>query len=246
VKAVLGYKNDKIPVWKNKKPSLTFMAETTDGKLVHFWRGNIMKLEKGCEIRFNVELSGPDEEIKCWVACEEIVGTIRSRVLKNNLPPSAFPAPAPRPKAIALPLPNGNRVPKDDVDEFGGDDLKDDDMLAVVKSIEPAECDYGSDKFEDIDDLENSKPANSKKVQKQEVFVLSAQMANGKWTCSHPCADGQVLKNGKQCKHRCCHEGLDKPRKMKKTGYNVTDSGSGSRGINSIPSATQKLKVSET
>jgi ATP-dependent DNA helicase HFM1/MER3 len=117
-------------------------------------------------------------------------------------------------------------------------------MLAVVKSIEPAECDYGSDEFEDIDDLENFKPANSKKVQKQEVFVPSIQMKNGKWTCSHPCADGQVLKNGKQCKHRCCHEGLDRPRKMKKGSDNVIGSGSGSQGMNSNSGATQKSKVS--
>lgn len=237
VKVVLSYKNDKTPVWKGKKPSLTFMAETTDGKLVHFWRCNIMKLEKGCEIKFHVELSGPDEEIKCWVACEEIVGTIRSCVLKHNLPAFAFPAPATRLKPNNQPSTTEKKAPLDDADEFGGDDLKDDDMLAVIESIEPVERGYGSDEFEDIDDLEIPKSTKSKKEQKQATFVPSVQMANGKWTCSHDCADGKILKNGKQCKHRCCHEGLDKPRKEKKTGGNVSGFGSGT---------TQKPKVSES
>ena len=179
VKVVLSYKNDKVPVWKNKKPSLAFMAETTDGKLVHIWRGNIMKLEKGLEVKFNVELSGPGEEIKCWVACEEIVGTIQSCVLKHNLPASAFPAPAPRPKFVAHPRMTEKKAAFTDVDEFGGDDLNDDDMLAVVKAIEPGECDYSSDEFEDIDDLEDPKLANSKNGQKLGSFRSIS--ADGEW-----------------------------------------------------------------
>jgi len=237
VKVVLSYQNHKIPVWKGKKPSLTFMAETTDGKLVHFWRCNIMKLEKGCEIKFHVELSGPDEEIKCWVACEEIVGTIRSCVLKHSLPAFAFPAPATRLKPNNQPSTTEKKAPLDDVDEFGGDDLKDDDMLAIIEGIDPVEHGYGSDEFEDIDNLETLKSAKSKKGQNRATFVPSVQMANGKWTCSHDCANGNILKNGKQCKHRCCHEGLDKPRKEKKTGGKVSGFGSGT---------TQNPKVSES
>ncbi|KAE9373450.1 P-loop containing nucleoside triphosphate hydrolase protein [Stipitochalara longipes BDJ] len=233
VKAVLGYKNDKIPVWMGKKPSVTFMAETTDGKLAHFWRGNIMKLEKGYEVRFHVEISSPDVEIMCWVACEEIVGTIRSCVVKHNLPASAFLLPPPRAKALAQPLTTEKTPHDDDEDEFGGGDFEDDDMLAIVKSVEPDEYDYGSDEFEDIDNLEISKPATRRKEQKQEVFVPSVQMANGKWTCSHACADGQVLKNGKLCKHRCCHEGLDKPRKEKKVSHAVSSTSSVSWALES-------------
>jgi len=252
VRAVLDYKNDKIPVWKGKKPSVTFMAETTDGNLVHFWRGNIMKLEKSCELKFYVELCSPDVEIMCWVACEEIVGTIRSCVLKHNLPASAFPSQSPRTEAPVQRVTATKKASDGDEDEFGGGDLKDDDMLAIVKSFEPATYDYASDEFEDIDNLELSKSATQRKRQKQEVFVPSVQMANGKWTCSHACADGQVLKNGKQCKHRCCHEGLDKPRKEKKATHAVSGTGPFSRGFetntqvkHTTSSATQKSKVSE-
>jgi ATP-dependent DNA helicase HFM1/MER3 len=240
VKVVLSYKNDKVPVWKNKKPSLTFMAETTD---VFIWRGNIMKLEKGFEVKFNVELPGPGEEIKCWVACEEIVGTIRSCVLKHNLPASTFPAPAPHPKLVAQPRTTEKKAAFSNTDEFGGDDLNDDDMLAAVKAIEPGDCDYGSDEFEDIDDLEDTKIANAKKGQKQGSFVPSVQMANGKWTCNHECANGKLLKNGKQCKHRCCHEGLDKPRKEKKAGGNCNGTASSSRGMDSKTHANLNSKV---
>jgi len=245
VKVVLSYKNDKVPVWKNKKPSLTFMAETTDGKLVHIWRGNIMKLEKGFEVKFNVELSGPGEEVKCWVSCEEIVGTIRSCVLKHNLPASAFPVPAPSPKFVAHPRATEKKAAFTNTDEFGGDDLNDDDMLAAVKAIEPGECDYGSDEFEDIDDLKDPKLADPKKGQKQGGFVPSVQMTNGKWTCSHECANGKLLKNGKQCKHRCCHEGLDKPRKEKKAGGNGNGNGtaSSSRRMDFKSHANQNFEV---
>jgi ATP-dependent DNA helicase HFM1/MER3 len=253
VKIVLCYKNAKLPVWKGKKPSLTFMAETSDGRLVHFWRGNITKLEKGCEVRFTVEIFSPNEEIKCWVACEEIVGTIRSCVLRHSLPPSAFPTLTHRSGVVTQPVMIAKKAPNDDTDEFGGDDLENDDLLAVIKSVEPAVYDYDSNEFEDVDDLEDSKSAKPTKGQKQEGFVPSTQMANGKWTCSHPCADGKVLKNGKQCKHRCCHEGLDKPRKMKKSGCSVGGSGPASRSLhsNSIvrdtnAGASQKSKVRDT
>jgi len=252
VKAMLGYRNDKIPAWMGKKPSVTFMAETTEGKLVHFWRGNIMKLEKGREAKFVVELSTPSGEIMCWLACDEIVGTIRSCVLKHNLPASAFPSPQPLANTRVQWSMTVEKPLGDDEDEFGGSDLKDDDMLAIARSVEPTEYTYVSDEFEDIDDLEVSKPAAGNKEQKQEVFVPSVQMANGKWTCSHACADGQLLKSGKQCKHRCCHEGLDKPRKEKKAIHAASGAGAVSRGSesntgpkHSSSHPAQKSKVSE-
>jgi ATP-dependent DNA helicase HFM1/MER3 len=180
------------------------------------------------------------------------VGTIRSCVLKHNLPASAFPSQSLRIEAPVQRVTATKKASDDDEDEFGGGDLKDDDMLAIVKSFEPATYDYASDEFEDIDNLELSKPATQWKRQKQEVFVPSVQMANGKWTCSHACADGQVLKNGKQCKHRCCHEGLDKPRKEKKATHAVSGTGPFSQDFetntqvkHTTSSATQKSKVSE-
>ena len=215
VKAILGFTNPKVPVWAGRKPSLTFMAETSDGKLVHFWRGGIQKLDKGCELKFTAELSSPEDEIKCHLACEEIVGTVRSSILKSKLPVSAFPVPK-LAKGDMLPTQTGER--RHDIgqeDEFGEDDIEDDEMLAVIKGVETPGSASGSDDFADIDDFEKPIKTAGKAGQTVEV-IESVQMENGKWTCNHNCRGGQLLKNGMPCKHKCCHEGLDKPRKVKK------------------------------
>jgi len=41
------------------------------------------------------------------------------------------------------------------------------------------------------------------------------KLPNGKWQCNHACTGGAPTKAGKRCSHRCCLEGLDKPRKIK-------------------------------
>lgn len=41
------------------------------------------------------------------------------------------------------------------------------------------------------------------------------KLPNGKYQCNHACAGGALTKAGKQCTHKCCSEGLDKPRKLK-------------------------------
>lgn len=214
VNVQLGFLNAKTPVWKGKKPSLTFMAEVSDGTLVHFWRGNVQKLDKTHELRFIVELSNPDEEIRCHIACDEIVGTSRSSLLKPDVPASAFPAKT-RSQTI-LKFQPARLAGNDDIgDEFGGDDFEDDDLLEAVKRVDVPISEHGgsdvSDDFPDIDDLEDAHKAAAT----LDELVEPVQMANGKWTCNHQCSGGQALKNGQLCKHRCCHEGLDKPRKPK-------------------------------
>ena len=79
-------------------------------------------------------------------------------------------------------------------------DLEDDDMLAAAKDVEQFENFEDFNDFVDIDDIDDN----------------PAKMENGKWMCNHACRDGNTLKTGKTCKHRCCREGLDKPRKAKK------------------------------
>lgn len=215
IKSYLGHKNIKIPVWKGTKPSLTFMAETSDGVMVHFWRGNVQKLTQGQQLDFIVEIGGPEVEIKCHIACDGIVGTLVPFKLSSGLTASDFPLPKP-----GKPTPPLKFAPSLKYnDEFGGDELGDDDMLAAAKSAELAPAsDYGSDGFADIDDLEDmfGLPETEEGNEKEQDEVESFQMGNGKWTCNHYCRDGQALKNGQTCKHKCCHEGLDKPRKLKR------------------------------
>lgn len=240
VLAHLGFENSKVPVWTGRKPSVTFMAETTDGTLVHIWRGNIMKLENTLMLKFSVDLPGPAELITCRIACEEIVGTAKTCVIHPNIPASAFPPPV---------LHVGGQVRTaisnatgDQLDDFGDDEVADDDMVAAIMDVEAtsnrglnnekhgpvskfvkATAYDDPDEFADIDDFERSNTATkagkgkkkSKDAKEEEESndiekVKSVQMSNGRWTCHHVCRDG--LKNGRVCKHRCCTEGLEGPR----------------------------------
>ncbi|KAB5566714.1 hypothetical protein GE09DRAFT_1218970 [Coniochaeta sp. 2T2.1] len=44
------------------------------------------------------------------------------------------------------------------------------------------------------------------------------RLDNGRWRCNHVCSGGAPTKSGKVCTHRCCIEGLEKPRKIKPKG----------------------------
>lgn len=213
VKSHLGYKNTEIPTWNKLKPALTFMAETSDGVIVHFWRGNVQKLTLGQQLDFVVELSGPEVGIKCHIACDGIVGTLVSFTLKPGLAASEFPPPK-----LKIPTQPPLVSSSGDDEDFGEDALDDSEMLAAADCAEAVaqQSDYGSDGFADIDDLEDNFQLARPKTEKEQEVIESFQMENGKWTCNHTCRDGQALKNGQVCKHKCCHEGLDKPRKVKR------------------------------
>lgn len=214
VLATISYQNTSIPVWKGKKPALIFTAETSDGTLLTIWRGNISKLEKnGFEIKFSAELTGPEEVITCQVACEEIVGTQQTTIIKPAFPASAF-LPAPPIDEIA----QSKQITKDEnSDEFGFDEIGDDELLEAAGKfdVSPASAkNYDADGFADIDDFDDNMRF-TKTTKPTTAPAESVKMANGKWTCNHPCADGVLLKNGQSCKHKCCKEGLDKPRKLR-------------------------------
>jgi ATP-dependent DNA helicase HFM1/MER3 len=210
VRSVLGFSNKQTPIWCGRKPSLTFIAETSDGKLVHFWRGNIQQLSNSHELKYTVELSCPDDTITCYVACDEIVGTVRSFTLKSNVPASAFPISKPESTTAS-------NVAEIEVDEFGTTELEDDEFLAAVNVVEAHGSIHGSDYFSDVDEAEEVISTERNMKEKKPFKILeSVQMENGKWTCNHSCRDGQPTKTGQKCKHRCCKEGLDKPRKIRK------------------------------
>jgi ATP-dependent DNA helicase HFM1/MER3 len=248
VLARLRFENKKVPVWKGRNPAVTFMAETS-GTLVHVWRGKIMKLENTLELKFAVELQGPAENIQCKIACDEIVGTIKTTSITPHVPASAFPPPghASTPAVIV-----------DKWDDFGDDDLADDEMVAALRDVEggnnrgsgaekpspnfksvTATTYHDLNGFADIDGFEHKNTAanatsatkgnnEDKDVKEEEDSVVietikSAKMSNGRWACHHVCRDGAIQKTtGKPCKHRCCTEGLDKPRTIKRKVVNLT------------------------
>ncbi|KAF4626366.1 hypothetical protein G7Y89_g11796 [Cudoniella acicularis] len=217
VKVSLGFANAKVPVWNSRRPSLTFMAETSDGVLVHFWRSSIQKLEKGIELKFTADLANPSDEIKCYIACDDIVGTIRSNVLKPEIPSSDFPKPHSTKENEKQKSSSTGNSASGGGDEFGGDDIEDEEMLQAIQSIEK-DVDDNPDAFADVDEYFDQKEtlhAPNSKNNKIAQAVDSIQMANGKWTCFHQCRGGKPLKNGQLCKHKCCHEGLDKRPKAR-------------------------------
>ncbi|APA11383.1 hypothetical protein SS1G_11638 [Sclerotinia sclerotiorum 1980 UF-70] len=242
VNAVLGYKNDKVPNWLGRIPFLTFIAEISSGTLVYFWRGNIKRLLNGNKQQFTVELSSPDDEIKCWLACDEIVGTLQSCVLNHDIPAVEFPPP----KVVVEEQSIMNKSRTEQVatsDEFD-DGIDDDAMLAAAKQVEGGRrvsSDYGSDAFIDIDTVDLVNSVNNKRSRDEVDQPEAVKMYNGKWACNHHCRDGNTLKNGQLCKHRCCREGLDKPRKItrkKSTTDSIEDQGS--KSSNKIKGAVTK------
>jgi ATP-dependent DNA helicase HFM1/MER3 len=212
IKVQLSFTNARTPLWNGRKPSLTFMAETSNGALVHLWRGNIQRLDKVQELQFVAEICSPDDEIKCHIACDDIVGTSRSSSLRPNIPASAFPVT----KSIKHAKASSKRKARDEFDEFGCDDFEDNELLAAVKGADAPAHEYGSDGFADVDDSDEAVESSGLKRVKSDEVLEPVQMENGKWACNHPCRGGQALKTGQPCKHKCCHEGLDRPRKPRR------------------------------
>lgn len=221
IRARLGLKNQKAPFWRHRQISLTFVAGISNGNLAHFWRGNIKNLEKGFEVHFSTELSNSSDAISCFLACDEIVGTVQSVILAPNIPDSLFPVVQPSQNVVPKVILNTDDGGEDiDADFEWDDDIADQDLLVAVKSAEEsagytADDNVVPDQFIDIDDIahqQTTAPEENKSAERPEP----AQMANGKWMCNHICGGGNALKNGNTCKHKCCHDGLDKPRKLQK------------------------------
>ncbi|TDZ16572.1 hypothetical protein Cob_v010505 [Colletotrichum orbiculare MAFF 240422] len=76
VRTVLGCANVETPVWKGKEPWVSLAAETSDGRLAFFWRGQARSLMSGKELVFPVEANTGGQTVFVWASCEEIAGTV--------------------------------------------------------------------------------------------------------------------------------------------------------------------------
>lgn len=215
LKATLGHRNAKLaPNWNGKVPAVTFMVEVSDGSLAYFWRGNIKKLDpsNGLEMKFPVTLSGPDQTISCYLSCEEIVGTQVVKRLEPQIPSAVFT------NTGATTQPKRHEPPRLDIWDSDVDleEVEDTDMLDVLDSTNldgdqvppneyPGPLDaMADDEFPLIDDiLSQELPPTGDEPPKME---------NGRWMCHHSCRNGGPTKSGKPCSHKCCREGVDKPR----------------------------------
>ncbi|KAK3315846.1 putative HFM1/MER3 protein [Apodospora peruviana] len=244
IKATLRYLNRKGPPnWLGRAPSITFLAESADGNLAYFWRGNMRKFDKhsGLELNFSTELRNQNDRIICHFTCEEIVGTMVTKALKHNLPDSSFPS---KPNSAQRTL-VGNPVYIDN------DDLDDSDLveaaelatshLSSTKKTEEMSVavDYqyddglDDDEYPPVEELLASRAGGGKsQYQKSDTQQAAndddregtgrgrrndrtpVRLPNGKWSCNHHCSGGVLNKNGKPCTHKCCKDGVDKPKKL--------------------------------
>ncbi|RDW94726.1 hypothetical protein BP5796_00489 [Coleophoma crateriformis] len=218
----LGLVNGRAVPWLGRLHSLTFTAETSDGSLVNFWRGNIKMLEDGLTLEFIAELTHPEDDILCRIACDEIVGTSRSSVIKHDIPSSAFPQP--KSKRTSGSQMGNVKQHFETRDEFGGDDFEEEDFLALVDDTHLDQSGEGEEEFPDIDEVINQPklkpktPTTMKPVEQKPI-----RMWNGKFQCNHNCRDGQPTKNGRLCKHKCCREGVDKPPKVRSSKIRLSE-----------------------
>ncbi|KXH58345.1 hypothetical protein CSAL01_06520 [Colletotrichum salicis] len=74
VRAILGCSNREAPIWKERAPWVTLAAETSDGRLVFFWKGKVKSLMPSKDLVFTIE-AAKGEQVFVWASCEEIAGT---------------------------------------------------------------------------------------------------------------------------------------------------------------------------
>ncbi|KAK3952815.1 hypothetical protein QBC32DRAFT_397574 [Pseudoneurospora amorphoporcata] len=247
IQATLRYLNQTGPPnWLGRCPMLTFMIESSNGTLLYFWRGSLRKIDKeiGLVLSFPVPLKSPDERIVCHLSCEEIVGTLVSKMLKHEVPLAAFPSQQSR-QGRTTPTNGGQtqRLLKEKSEEYmDNDGIDDSDLLQAadeatfcVPVIQGAkhESESDPDGYPEVEELmEVVTQASEPEHQKFDRYLAvneaddsgdmdnsqildrePVQLPNGKWQCNHACSGGAPTKSGKPCSHKCCHEGLEKPRK---------------------------------
>ncbi|KAL1840417.1 hypothetical protein VTJ49DRAFT_491 [Mycothermus thermophilus] len=282
MKAILRYLNDKGPPhWRNRPPALNFLVETSSGTLAYFWRGSMKKLESpgGLELKFSVGLREHKEQVVCHFTCEEIVGTIVSTTLEHRLSPSMFPA---RPIRKESPVPKQpTQKPRRDIQELvDDDDIEDSDLIlaadqaAAIRSTTaqvaqtPVESE-DVDEYPSVDELIDMDNVEAEQADRFDNYLTGheddmepietpepVRLPNGKWQCNHPCSGGALTRSGNPCNHKCCKEGLDKPRKRappKRKRDEETDRPRGhgaanrpQQGTAQAPASAKKQKVQTT
>ena len=129
VGADIGFLNDKVPsVWMRSTIYVHFLAETSDGKLVHFERATARSLSFGNGLEFDADIQ-PGQTLTGYVACDELAGTLQQATINPNFSPKM-----------------------DAIDEFGGESLADEDFFPVILSIDDIMSDQEPGEG-DLDDM---------------------------------------------------------------------------------------------
>lgn len=228
VKADIGFINESPPQrFAGKLVYVCLLAETSDGRKIHFARISGQKLGHGQSLVFSALLTTPDQSINCYVMCDSIAGSLRGATVKPKIAPSMFPALKPSAPDDTPQRSNTSKRRVEPVkpvrrrsnnsDDFGDDGIDDEELVKAT---------YGDLEFEHIDNFANptdsitrkntakNKARNSATARAKTTNINAEdddpeplQLSNGKWACKHACKD----KNA--CKHLCCKEGMEKPPK---------------------------------
>ena len=240
LKAEIGFRNDKIPAYLNRKPVFVcFLAETCHGQILDFRRLGASKLQNGHEVLISVPLTRPTNLITCHVACDEIAGTWRFAQLVPDYPthwlrPCREPKDAKggekqrvtQPRSTKIEFRTATQIHKarDDFD----DGFNDDDFLAAETHVEDVEL-FDIDDFVSEDSgsaskrqMTSAKRKSSNQKQKRlkdaEQPGEPSRLENGNFACRHTC-----VTEAKDCKHKCCHEGVKRPYQPRKKNQHRED-----------------------
>ncbi|KAI9714439.1 MAG: Sec63 [Bogoriella megaspora] len=231
LRAEIGFINETAPTaFKARQVYVCFLAETSDGRKLHFWRVRAVKLSQNLDIKFSAELTTSDQCINCYVMCDDIAGTLRQASLQPQVPPNMFPL---RPhNSIEKPNTSRRRTEngttrrnseRSSNDEFGDGDIPDTELIAAaIKNSSYVHIDDVS-----MEDEKRQKgPEKSNKRRKTDPVMKEKQpstaeprrLRNGRWACNHRCKDKTT------CKHLCCREGLEAPPKSTQQALAARDS----------------------
>lgn len=213
----IGFLNEKIPQFYKKRPVFVCcLTETADDEVIDFRKFKAARLQGQERIPLMFELIKPTTHIKCFVMCDEVAGTSKSAELSlSTIPGWVFPhSLASTGPGSGPPLRNQRTLGwTNDFDNGGVDD---NDLLALEIMQRSAEV------VEDIDEiLERQLPLKKSVIQPHlsgfdpdtgsTVYRKPQQLENGRWACLHDC-----MKKGRRCKHKCCREGVAKPKQRSK------------------------------
>ncbi|KIW93164.1 uncharacterized protein Z519_05769 [Cladophialophora bantiana CBS 173.52] len=247
--AEIGFLNNVLPRSFNKKNfSVCFLAETSHGALMDFRRFNPKKLQNDEQVCLTLHLTRPTSHVNCYVMCDDIAGTSKYAQLSlSDIPNSVYRNLRARENMQDEPE---NLKRNAGASEFWDEDfddggVNDQDLLAVEADGTTIEVIEDIDDIDDILDKEDKKKWTkpSKQVLRQHgsenhertedsdvpFYRESIQLPSGRWTCQHDCNEC-----GKKCKHRCCKEGVAKPRRRPKTEPKITKEEKGQKKITAV------------
>lgn len=225
LRAEIGFVNEAIPLTYKRRPVyVCFLAETSDGKLVDFRRISAKNLQRGEDFFLTLQLTKPTSHMNCFVMCDEIAGTSKYAELPlSGIPDSVYP------KQRDMDATNEQRMVGSDSkrqpmvpcgEEFDDGGINDEDLLSLEAHESEIEVVEDIDKI--LEEGDETWPNLSKTTLRKafergheddenaesSMYREPTRMDNGRWTCQHDCNE-----RNKTCKHRCCKEGVAKPRR---------------------------------